>query len=210
MDIITINYKSTSCYLIPTDDGWLLVDAGWPDTLSQFLQQLNQNNVLLNEINYLVITHFHPDHAGLTQQLKDFGLRLLLHTSQAPYVGKINTFFKKKPEAKFKDITPDNIIILSSEESRSFLKGIGIEGELLPTVGHSEDSVSLVLDNGYAFTGDLPSFSLIEAYPEQAIHDSWNALLSHGVKMIYPTHEDPYVVPEQSVSTEDSGSMEEL
>ncbi len=195
MDIKTISYKSSNCYLVPTDDGWLLVDSGYPDTLSQFLQQLHQNNVLLNEINYLVITHFHPGHAGLTQNLKDFGLRLLLHTSQVPSVNKINTFFKKNRDARFKDITPDNTIILSTEESRDFLKEIGIKGELLPTAVHSDDSISFVIDGCCAFIGDLPELSLSDSSSEQAAKDSWDAILSYEVKMIYPTHNDPYPTP---------------
>lgn len=43
--------------------------------------------------------------------------------------------------------------------SRALLKGIGIEGELIPTPGHSDDSISLVTDEGHGLTGDLPALA---------------------------------------------------
>ncbi len=192
MNIITLNYKSTNCYLVPVTDGWLLMDAGWPDTLSQFLQLLNQNGVLLNDINYMVLTHLHPGHAGLTQNLKEFGARLILHNCQAPFVNKINAFFKKTPSSRFKDITFDHSIIMNEDDSRSFLKEMGLDGALLPTPGHSEDSISLVLDGGFAFTGDLPALDLAEACNDPVIMASWEALKACGVKRIYPGHGDAY------------------
>jgi hypothetical protein len=33
---------------------------------------------------------------------------------------------------------------------------LGMESEIVPTPEHSDDSVSLILDEGMAFTGDLP------------------------------------------------------
>ena len=41
--------------------------------------------------------------------------------------------------------------------TRSVLQSIGISGEIVETPGHSDDSISLVMDAGAAFTGDLPS-----------------------------------------------------
>ncbi len=197
MEIITLTYKSTNYFLVRSAKGWLLVDAGWPGTLSQFLQLLSQNNIQLSDINYLVITHFHPDHAGLAQNLKEYGIRLLLHSCQTPYVGKLNAFFKKNPGAQFKDITFDHTITLSGEESRSFLKEIGIEGVMLPTPGHSDDSISLIIDHYCAFTGDLPALYLAEAYDDPVVSDSWDSLMENRVRMIYPAHGNVYEIPEQ-------------
>jgi glyoxylase-like metal-dependent hydrolase (beta-lactamase superfamily II) len=192
MKIINLSYKSTNCYLIETNNGWLMVDAGWPDTFSQLLQLMNQHDISVNEINYLFVTHFHPDHAGLTQNLKDLGTNLILLEDQVPYVAKLNLLYKKNPKANFKDIMTNNNIILTEEDSRSFLESIGINGELLTTPGHSDDSVSLIIDDCCAFTGDLPSPSLAEAYDDLVIDDSWNMIQKHNIKKIYPGHGEPY------------------
>ncbi len=188
MNVITLVYKSTNSYLIQTDGGWLMIDSGWPDTFAQLLQLLNQNNISVHEVNYLVITHFHPDHAGLTQNLKDFGATLILHEYQVPYISKLNLLYKKNPKANFKDITNSNNLVLSEAKSRSFLKSIGIEGELISTPGHSDDSITLIIDNCCAFTGDLPALDLTEVYDDIVIEDSWDMIKKHSVKTIYPGH----------------------
>jgi len=194
MNIINLSYKSTNCYLIAVDNGWLMIDAGWPDTFSQLLQLLNQNDISVNEINYLIVTHFHPDHAGLTQNLKDLGTNLILHEYQVPFINKLNLMYKKNPKANFKDIVNTNNIILTNTDNRSFLKTIGIDGALIYTPGHSDDSVSLIIDNCCAFIGDLPALSLVEAYDDLVIDDSWNMIQKYQVKKIYPGHGEPYEI----------------
>lgn len=41
---------------------------------------------------------------------------------------------------------------------RAFLSRLGMDGEIIQTQGHSDDSISLTLDedDGTAFTGNLP------------------------------------------------------
>jgi glyoxylase-like metal-dependent hydrolase (beta-lactamase superfamily II) len=192
VNVITLVHKSTNSYLIPTDKGWLMIDSGWPDTFAQLLQLLSQQDISVNEINYLVITHFHPDHAGLTQNLKDLGTTLILHEYQVPYINKLNLLYKKNPKANFKDITPNNNLVLTESESRDFLKSIGINGELISTPGHSDDSISLIIDECCAFTGDLPSIDVVELYDDIVIDDSWEMIRRHSIKTIYPGHGDAY------------------
>ena len=194
MNIISLKNNSTNCYLIELKEGWLLIDTGLPDTFSQLLQLLGQRNISVYEINYLLVTHYHPDHAGLTQNLRDLGTNLILHEEQIPYVSKLNLFYKKNPKANFKDIVTSNYIVLDETNSRSFLESIGISGDLITTPGHSDDSVSLVIDKDCAFTGDLPYYDMVEAYDDLVIEDSWDILLKHQVKTIYPSHGDPYQI----------------
>ena len=195
MNVITLLHKSTNCYLIQSDSGWLMIDSGWPDTFAQLLQLLNQNNISIHEINYLVITHFQPDHAGLTQNLKDLGTTLLLHEYQVPYINKLNLLYKKNPKANFKDITSNGNLVMSEEESRSFLESIGINGELVSTPGHSDDGISLVIDECCAFTGDLPAIHQMED-EDIVIEDSWDMIKKHAVTVIYPGHGDAYDINE--------------
>jgi len=192
MEVIEISYKSTNSYLIRSNGGWLMIDAGWPDTFSQILRLLNQNSISVNEIDYLIVTHFHPDHAGLTQNLKDLGTNLIVHELQLPFINKINQHFKKHPKENFKDITGSNIIVTTEADSRSLLKSIGIDGQLLSTPDHSEDSISLVIDDCCAFVGDLPAPDTIDAYDNHDLRQSWKQLCSFNIKTIYPGHGEPY------------------
>lgn len=194
MNVISITYKSANCYLIPSDGGWVMIDTGWPDTLSQLLQLLNQNNISVNEINYLIITHYHPGHAGLTQNLKDLGTNLIIHQSQVTYYNRLNTLYKKNPQAHFRDITPMGNMIVNEAESRNLLESIGINGELISTPGHSDDSISLVIDNDCAFIGDLPSMSSPDDELDIVIEDSWDQIDHFHVKTIYPGHGNVYQI----------------
>lgn len=58
---------------------------------------------------------------------------------------------------------------------------------ILATPGHSPDSVSLVLDEGIAFTGDLTQEGFISA-DDVAARASWKCIWDRNVKVVYPAH----------------------
>ena len=192
MNVINITYKSANCYLIPSNDGWVMIDTGWPDTLSQMLQLLNQNHISINEVDYLVITHYHPAHAGLTQNLKDLGITLILHESQLNYYNRLNLLYKKNPQANFRDITSNDNIVLGDANSKSFFDSIGIAADLISTPVHSDDSVSLVIDDECVFIGDLPTFD--PSKNDILLDDSWDLIKKYHVKTIYPGHGESYEI----------------
>ena len=49
-------------------------------------------------------------------------------------------------------------------------------------------SVTLILDEGAAFTGDLRSPAMVADDAEDVTHISWEKIRSFGVKTIYPGH----------------------
>lgn len=77
---------------------------------------------------------------------------------------------------------------MSCAESRNFLNDLGIKGEIIHTPGHSDDSVSIILDSGIAIVGDLyPLYSAL-AFKSQNINESWNKILKHKINTIYYGH----------------------
>jgi len=188
LNVINLSYDSTNYYLIQSNSGWIMIDTGWPGTLSKYLNLLKQKNINLNEIKYLIVTHFHPDHAGLVQDIKNFGASLILHNIQVPYLDELRIFFSRKPQYPFKDIDANNNIVVSSVESRLFLQKIGIKGEIISTPGHSNDSVSLVIDGCCAFTGDLPGLMFVDLESNPEVNESWKLIQNYRVKTIYPGH----------------------
>jgi ribonuclease/clavin/mitogillin len=93
-----------------------------------------------------------------------------------------------KPSNPYLEITLNGNLNLSFKDSRAFLQRLGIEGEIIHTPGHSDDSVSLILDEGIAFTGDLPGLAWAG---EDSIHQvelSWKSLRALNAKTIYPGH----------------------
>jgi endoribonuclease LACTB2 len=186
MNILNVGYDSTNYYLLEVKAGKLLIDCGWPGTLSKFLSVLKRKNVSPNEITHLLVTHFHPDHSGLAQELKNLGATLILLESQADFTNSMNEMYEAK-KLPHLPITQAKNIPLKFADSRKFLATLGLEGEIIPTPGHSDDSVTLILDEGFAFTGDLPPrFMLPEG--DSVSRQSWDKIYQHKITRIFPGH----------------------
>jgi glyoxylase-like metal-dependent hydrolase (beta-lactamase superfamily II) len=93
-----------------------------------------------------------------------------------------------KPQDHYVDISLDGNVIISFTESRLLLAQISIPGEILPTPGHSDDSVSLLLDDGSAFTGDLSPVEYAWGEAGELVRASWRLLGERGAKRVYPGH----------------------
>jgi glyoxylase-like metal-dependent hydrolase (beta-lactamase superfamily II) len=93
-----------------------------------------------------------------------------------------------KPQDQFVDITLHDNVAVSFAKSRTVLDRIGIAGEILQTPGHSNDSVSLLLDDGSALTGDLTSPALVGEDDSCVVAASWRLLRELGATRVYPGH----------------------
>lgn len=185
MNIVNVGYQSTNYYAIDMKGGKLLVDCGWPGTLPQFTKVLKQKGITLQEFRYLLVTHFHPDHAGLVQEIKNQGAKFILPECQKDFIALFAETFKGK-SLPYIEIKQNDNLLLKLEDSRKFLTGIGLSGEILHTPGHSDDGVTLILDEGLAFTGDLhPSFVNTE---DVTTRRSWDKIYQHPIKKIFPGH----------------------
>jgi glyoxylase-like metal-dependent hydrolase (beta-lactamase superfamily II) len=184
--IVNVGYRSTNYWVVSAGRSRLLVDLGWPGTMGKFRAVLNQKDIPIDEIKYGLATHYHIDHAGLAQELKLVGVRLLVLDVQVEAIPMMQQW--TKPQDNYVEITSDGNVIITFEESRSVLDEVGIAGEIVPTPGHSDDSVSLLLDDGRAFTGDLthPGFALEEH--AVLVSTSWRMLREQGASRIYPAH----------------------
>ena len=86
------------------------------------------------------------------------------------------------------EITLHDNVNITFAESRDRLARIGIAGEIGPTPGHSDDSVSLVLDSGEAFTGDLTHPQMADENSLEMVKGSWRRLRDLGAVAVYPGH----------------------
>lgn len=97
-------------------------------------------------------------------------------------------------------VPPATVDVLLGNQGLS-LADYGIPGRVVHTPGHSAGSVSVLLDTGEAFVGDLAmnKFPLrlspglpIFADDLPAVVDSWKLLLKAGATMVYPAHGRPF------------------
>jgi glyoxylase-like metal-dependent hydrolase (beta-lactamase superfamily II) len=183
---VNVGYRSTNYWVVSAGASRLLVDLGWPGTMGKMRANLKRMGIPLREIRYGLATHYHIDHAGLAQELKRAGVRLLVLEAQVEAIPLMKRW--TKPQDRYVEITPDGNVLISFAESRALLEGIGIPGEILHTPGHSPDSVSLLLDDGSAFTGDLTPEGLAGEAEAQAVAASWRLLRERGAVRVYPAH----------------------
>ncbi len=180
-----MKYGNTKCYVIHNK---IMVDTDWAGTLQAFYRCLKENEIVLRDIKYLIITHFHPDHMGIAQDLAEIGIKIIVFDVQKDYVHFSDKIFEKDKKVSYKPIKDKDVVYLSCEESRVFLSGNGIEGEVVHTPGHSEDSVSLILDEGIAIVGDLYPLYSVPAYNDPILEKSWNYILKRNLEIVYYGH----------------------
>ena len=189
MKISNVGNNAVNLYLLDSGTHRLLIDSGFPGQMQETGRQLRKTGFRICDIDFLIVTHFHVDHAGEIQALKNEGIQFLVVDVQLPFIEPMEKMIKGK-WGNYTSLNEAGNTILSIAHSRDFFKTINIDGEVVHTPGHSEDSISIVLDSGEAFTGDLPAEHL---YPDNTqIKTSWRKLKSLNVKIVYPSHVNNY------------------
>ena len=76
--ISTYAHQFINVHLIRSGERYLLIDAGLPDDQQGLLKFLQEERVDPAQIEYLILTHAHPDHAGNAAWLQqEYGIRII-------------------------------------------------------------------------------------------------------------------------------------
>lgn len=186
--MIKFKYGNTSTYFIHGDNGGLLFDTDYAGTLPAFYKTLKQNGIAVKDIRYVLASHYHPDHMGLIRELMQQGVKLLVVDAQKDFIHYSDVIFARE-KIPYSPIDETPATVISCEESRSFLSGMGIQGEIIRTPSHSEDSISLILDDGDCFVGDLEPMEYLEAYQKNTLLKSdWEHILSFSPRRVFYAH----------------------
>lgn len=193
--VIKLKYGNTNTFLIRGKSGYLLIDTDYAGTLPAFYGAIKQYNIKVNDILYILATHYHPDHIGLVSELMKQGVKLLVFDTQCSNIHYADEIFIRDKRFHYEPIDEGDAIVIICKESREFLKDVGISGEILSTMSHSEDSISLVLDNGICIVGDLEPVEYLGAYEENVkLKADWELVMSYNPKLIYYAHANEKVL----------------
>ena len=223
MAVRELKYSNTNTYLIGGGRKVLLFDTGWAGTFDAFCKAMGELKIPVQYIDYILISHFHPDHCGIAQDIADLGPKIVVMDVQSEYIHAADRIFDEDKRLKFTPIDNSKVKIVHIKESRQFLKECGIDGQIMHTPGHSEDSISLCLDDGSVLVGDLNPLYELEVHKGTLIEDSWNRLLALGPNTVYyghakTAHPTPaqlenalkYVAEHNTVLTEDAAEADAL
>jgi hydroxyacylglutathione hydrolase len=211
--IFPIRLGFDQCYVLKSE-GVIAVDAGFPGKGEHFTQGLERASINPHDVQLIVLTHGHWDHIGSAKEIKNItGGKLAMHHREASWLERSQkplppgiTLWGKvfigihKLFMPLITITPVEVDVLLGDEGLS-LADYGIPGKILYTPGHSSGSVSVLLNTGEAFVGDLAMnrFPLrfspglpIFADDLDAVAKSWRLLLAQGARTVYPAHGKPF------------------
>lgn len=187
--MIRLKYGNTNTFYVPGKSGGLLIDTDYAGTLQAFFRSLKMNHLELDDISYVLPTHCHPDHIGLIGELQHLGVKLLLIDKQLATVHFSDGIFQRDRHLLYVPIDEKQAAIISCGVSREFLRSIGIEGEIISTSSHSKDSISVILDCGDCFVGDLEPFEYLGGYENNLqLQKDWSLIMSRKPKRIFYAH----------------------
>lgn len=179
----------TRCYLVTPQScphKSLLFDTGSAGSLGELGRQLKLAGGSLADIGCLLVSHYHPDHMGIARDLMDLGVTLLLPTVQQGFVHEPDKVYAKNHDGSFKPIGESMALTFPVDDSREILGRWWIQGQVAWTPGHSDDSISLLLDGAEdgreALVGDLCPLEQVELYNDPVLEQSWEKLIALGAR----------------------------
>jgi len=101
MQVTELKYSSTNTYLIAGSDGLLLFDTGWAGTFPDFCRAMGEKGIPVQEISYILISHFHPDHCGIAQEIADCGPIIAVMDVQKEFVHAADSILQCEPGKRF-------------------------------------------------------------------------------------------------------------
>jgi len=226
MDKRVIKLSVTNCYLIANGNSYLLVDTGYDYEWDLFYRRLAEAGVSFSQISHLLLTHHHDDHCGLLNRVieQNEDIRVIMsqrardlilggkndHAHGGGYINRrvnlllsLKKMFDKRWTHTFPPYRVRENDILIEGDTRLSEIGIGINGKILETPGHSVDSISLLFDDGDCLVGDAAAnflqfagtkYCVIYIEDMEEYYRSWQKLIAEGSRQIFPAHGSAFPV----------------
>jgi glyoxylase-like metal-dependent hydrolase (beta-lactamase superfamily II) len=212
----------TRCFALECNEGYLLIDVPYPGEYPALCRCFEEAGIEVSDIKYLLLTHHHDDHVGCVNELlEDSDATIIVHEKAVTHLAAGRSESDSRPvnqciavlvgiyglfhEFEFPPVVLRDRDMILTGDNDSLLTGIGIDGVILHTPGHTDDSISVVLSDGSAIVGDAAMNFMefcrtrhrpIYVQDLDQTYRSWEKLREHGAQVIYPSHGDPFAAEE--------------
>lgn len=193
-----------------SDEQSILVDTGFLGNWVRLRRSLSDHGIRPVDLSLVVITHAHHDHLGNLAALKrEADVAIAAHANAAPHLVRgtsaeihprswqgraVAMFLKDQPRIPGVDVE----FRVAQEMS---LCPFGVHGCVVPTPGHTDGCLSVLLDDGQAVVGDLIMGGFVRSRAPRAPlfmcskadwADSVRVLLDRGATRFYTGHGGPF------------------
>lgn len=205
--VIRLNNFRCSCYFIVKGNNAVLVDTSIRAERSIIERAMKKNGI--KKPSAVVLTHNHFDHAGNAEFFRrKYKCDVLIHEKDYEGLRKGYTYLPDGMAQPFRwavGFVNSRKIILPFQKfppcpgavpvsDGVTLEKYGINARIISTPGHTDGSVSIIVDNEIALVGDCMVRSVNgEIFPPFAEHPdevagSWIRLVNTGCRLFLPAH----------------------
>ena len=211
--ISIIDLEKVNCYIIETEQGFILIDTGFSKSrpiLDAFLSNkgITPEN---RKLKLILLTHGDFDHTGNARYLREkYNSEIALHNDDIGMVefgditwnrnmnfflrilGKMMTVLLGMQLKKEDRFVPDIIL-----EDQQKLDERGLTAKIITLPGHSKGSVGVLTEDGHFFCGDIlenidePSQSRMVS-DDNEMNQSIERIGTLEYKYVYPGHGKPF------------------
>ncbi|WP_333662526.1 MBL fold metallo-hydrolase [Chishuiella changwenlii] len=196
--------ESIATYLIETEQGPVLVDPGPYSTFENLKKGIENLGFNLIDVENILITHIHFDHAGAAWKFTEHGATIFVHPVGLPHLKNPEKLWESAKMiygdsmdrlwGKMKPIEEEYLVPLGDGQSVEFGDTVF---QTIYTPGHAVHHNAYVLDD-VIFTGDVAGVKINNGPvappcpPPDINIELWkqsiNKLRKVNAKGIYPTH----------------------
>lgn len=197
--------QTIAAYLIEGPEGFILVETGPASTFQTLRLRLREHGLAVAEIQHVLVTHIHLDHAGAAGWLAQEGAQIYVHEVGAPHLidpsrllSSAERIYGERMGMLWGQTVPAPAQRVTAVADGDRLLIAGLEFEALSTPGHAWHHHTYRLDD-IAFTGDAAGIRLQESglvdlpapppeFKLEVWQDTIERLLAENFSAIYPTH----------------------
>jgi len=197
-----------NCYLLETEQGFVLIDSGSKSARGKLEQELTDAGCTPENLHLVILTHGDFDHTGNCVYLREkYDVKIAMHSDDVAMVESGDMFRNRKSGNRIMKklvntlfgitkFTPDFTI-----DEGYDLSDYGLKVEILHIPGHSRGSIGILTDNHDLFCGDLLT-NMKRPEPNSLFDDldglnlSIDRLRHLEINMVYPGHGQPFMMNE--------------
>jgi len=165
MKIIDLQFQgipgAIAAFLLESTQGPVLIETGPHSTLPQLESSLQQSGYELADVQHVLLTHIHFDHAGAAWAFAQNGASIYVHPKGLPHlnqpdklIASATQIYGEEMDRLWGQIKPVPEIKLQAVAHEAIINIGDLSIRALHTPGHASHHIAWVLDD-QIFTGDV-------------------------------------------------------